>query len=60
MVRLEGKCHGDDSDKDKISIPIWCDWKLVPVWILQSEAKFQFLYGAIGSSNHREVIIVSE
>ena len=49
MVRLEVRRSRNQNQNSKVSIPIWCDWKMVMEQKLWPLAEFQFLYGAIGS-----------
>ncbi len=47
MVRLKGAPFSPVSVSHFISIPVWCDWRLVAVFSDSPFPEFQFQYGAI-------------
>src|SRR5690554_5528248 len=49
MVRLEAFSFCTQQTRLKISIPVWCDWKLFCRDAFSMFYQFQFQYGAIGS-----------
>ena len=47
MVRLKDMVFADHGQFEKISIPVWCDWRSSMMMKFNREHRFQFQYGAI-------------
>ncbi len=56
MVRLEAWRIRHSLQRWFVSIPIWCDWKTQTIQNQIWKETFQFLYGAIGSSQLNRII----
>ena len=56
-MRLEESDWSGTVREGKVSIPVWCDWKLDMLKCIRSRITFQFQCGAIGSRGSKSVYV---